>query len=59
MWLASLKDMFLAQGSFKMHLEGMSLVVQWIRILLPAQGHGFDPWSRKIPHATKSVRPIY
>ena len=24
-WLASLKDMFLAQGSFKMHLEGMSL----------------------------------
>jgi len=28
-------------------------VVQWLRICLPRQGHEFDPWSRKIPHATR------
>ena len=26
-----------------------SLVAQWLRILLPMQGHGFDPWCGKIP----------
>ena len=29
----------------------ISLVVQWLRIHLPMQGHEFNPWSRKIPHA--------
>ena len=28
-----------------------SLVVQWLRICLPKQGHGFDPRCRKIPPA--------
>ena len=55
MGLPSLKGTFLAQGSFKRRREGTSLVVQWVRILLPAQGHGFDPRPRKIPHATKTV----
>ena len=27
---------------------GTSLVAQWLRI---RRGWGFDPWSRKIPHA--------
>ena len=32
--------------------QGASLVVQWLRICLAMPGHGFDPWSRKIPHAS-------
>ena len=32
-----------------------SLVVQWLRIHLPMQGHGFEPWSGKIPHATEQL----
>ena len=28
-----------------------SLVAQWLGICLPIQGHKFDPWSKKIPHA--------
>ena len=38
-----------------------SLVVQWLRIHLPMQGHRFDPWSRKIPHVrtTKLVHRNY
>ena len=31
----------------------ISLVVQ------EGRGHGFDPWSGKIPHATKVVRHNY
>ena len=27
-------------------------MVQWLRIRLPMQGTGFDPWSRKSPPAT-------
>ena len=34
---------------------GTSLVAQWLRILLPIQGHGFEPWSRKIPHAAEQL----
>ena len=26
-------------------------MVQWLRICLPMQGHGFDPWSGKTPRA--------
>ena len=29
-----------------------SLVVQWLRTPRPRQGHGFDPWSGKIPRAS-------
>ena len=36
---------------------GAPLVVQWLRIRLPMQGHGFDPWSGKIPHATEQLSP--
>ena len=35
----------------------VSIVGQCLRILLPMQGHGFDPWSRKIPRATRQLSP--
>ena len=31
------------------------LVAQWIRIHLSVQGHGFDPWFRKILHTAKQL----
>ena len=34
-----------------------SIVGQWLRILLPVQGYGFDPWSRKTPRATGQLSP--
>ena len=43
-------------GSFRINsLLRTSLVVQWIRICLPIQGHEFDPWSRKIPHGWEQL----
>lgn len=33
---------------------GTSLVVQWLRIQLALQGHGFNLWS-KIPHAPEQL----
>ena len=30
-----------------------SLVVQWLGICLQSRGHGFDPWSGKIPCASR------
>ena len=30
-------------------------MVQWLIIHLAMQGHGFDPWSGKIPHATEQL----
>ena len=36
---------------------GTSLVAQWLRIRLPMQGHGFQPWSGKIPHAAEQLSP--
>ena len=36
---------------------GTSLVVQWLRICLPTQGHRFEPRSGKIPHAAEQLRP--
>ena len=38
-------------------VEGASLVAQWLRIHLPSRGHGFKPWSGKIPHATEQLSP--
>ena len=38
--------------------QGASLVAQWLRICLPMQGgHGFKPWSGKIPHAAEQLGP--
>ena len=34
---------------------GPSLVAQWLRIACQCSGHGFEPWSRKIPHATEQL----
>ena len=34
-----------------------SLVIQWLRIPLPMQGNGFDPWSGKIPRAKDQLSP--
>ena len=31
---------------------GTFLLIQWLRICLPMQGHGLALWLRKIPHAT-------
>ena len=36
---------------------GTSLVAQWLRVRLPVQGHGFEPWSGKIPHAMEQLSP--
>ena len=32
---------------------GTPLVVQWLSF--QCRGHGFDPWSRKIPHAVRQL----
>ena len=34
-----------------------SLVVQWLRIACQCRRHGFEPWSRKIPHAAEQLSP--
>ena len=36
---------------------GASLVAQWLRFCQPCRGHGFEPWSRKIPHAMDQLSP--
>ena len=36
---------------------GTSLVAQWFKIHLPMQGHRFDPWPGKIPHAMQQLSP--
>ena len=38
-------------------IMGASVVAQWLRICLPMQGHGFEPWSGKIPHAAEQLSP--
>ena len=35
---------------------GTSLMVQWTGIG-QCRGHGFDPWSRRIPHAAEHLSP--
>ena len=37
--------------------KGISLVAQWQRIHLAMQGHRFDSWSVKIPHALEQLSP--
>ena len=36
---------------------GASLVAQWLRIACQGRGHGFEPWSGKIPHAVEQLTP--
>ena len=42
--------------SLRHSLAQTSLLVQRIRIHLPIE-HGFNPWSRNIPHATEQLSP--
>ena len=37
--------------------SGASLVVQWLRILLPMQGTQVQAWSGKISHAAEQLSP--
>ena len=37
--------------------KGTSLEVQWLRIACQCRGHGFEPWSGKIPHAAEQLSP--
>ena len=37
--------------------EGACLVAQWLRTCLPMQGHGFKPWSGRIPCAAERLGP--
>lgn len=37
--------------------SGTSLLVQWLKIRLPIQGHRFDPRSSKIPCAEGQLSP--
>ena len=41
----------------KIKITGTSLVAQWLRIACQCRGHGFEPWSGKIPHATEQLSP--
>ena len=41
----------------KIKRERASLVAQWLRICLLMQGHGFESWSGKIPHAAEQLGP--
>ena len=34
--------------TFQKRRHGTSLVLQWLGVCLPMQGHGFDPWDRNI-----------
>lgn len=39
-------------------IRGTYLVVQWLRVCLPKQGHRFDPWCGRIPGATGQLSPL-
>ena len=39
------------------NLGRVSLVVQCLRIHLPQRGHGFEPWSWKVPRAVEQLSP--
>ena len=43
-------------SSSKMKIRA-SLVAQWLRICRQCRGHGFEPWSGKIPHAAEQLGP--
>ena len=53
-WLAELYiDIITSENS----LWQASLVAQWLRIACQSRGHGFKPWSGKIPHAAEQLSP--
>ena len=35
---------------------GTSLLGEWLRTPCQGRGHGFNPWSRKLPHAVEQVK---
>ena len=39
----------------KQYSYRVSLVVEWLGVHWPMQGHGFDPSSRKIPHGAEQL----
>ena len=49
--LTSLLHSYFCFPSLRPLLSGASLV-QWLRVHSAMQGHRFDPWSQRIPHAT-------
>ena len=44
------------KGEKEISLPGFP-VAQWLRITCQCRGHGFKPWSGKIPHATEQLSP--
>ena len=62
--------LFIENARFRIVRIGISLVAQWLRICLELpwwcsgwesachyRGHGFEPWSGKIPHAVELLSP--
>ena len=39
------------------NMKRQASLVEWIQIHLPVQVHGFNPWSRKIPHTAEKLKP--
>ena len=55
---AVLRGKFIELSTFKKaKISGASLVAQWLRVCLLVQGHGFEPWSGKFPHAAEQLGP--
>ena len=52
-YIRDCKKMQTEVNYLKMRCVRTSLLVQWIEI----RGHGFNPWSGKIPHATEQLSP--
>ena len=53
--LADLPGLCRIFSLFQKSYRRASLMAQWLGIRLPMQGHGFEPWSRKIPHAAEQL----
>ena len=53
--LIKLKNLCTAMETTNKTKDRASLVAQWLRILLPMQGHGFKPWSGKSPNAMEQL----
>ena len=43
------------ENNLKSSQKGTSLVAQWLESICQCRGHGFDPWSGKIPHAAEQL----
>ena len=51
-----IEDIFILKKTKAPHI-GISLVAQWLRVHCQCRGHGFEPWSGKIPHAAEQLSP--